>query len=356
MMAIDLAALLAPVSADAPSGPSVDYDEQYIDLERLARGVPQEEDAEGKVIREAQEPDWREVERIALELCRKSKDLRVAVYLARASLARDGLPGLASALRLVQAYVTEFWPTVHPQLDPADDNDPSIRVNAISALAHNETILRALRATPLTQSRQFGRISYRDYAIATGLMPAAARVGDDKAPPDAPKIEAAFADTPLDRLKEIDGATASSIDCLAAIEKSIAGVIGEPNGPDLAAAKQLLGEIKRLLNQELAKRGGGETSNTGAEGDMAADDSSLTRAEVRQAPAARGPVRSRDDVLLLLDQICRYYADYEPSSPVPLILNRTKRLVTMNFLDIIKELTPGALDEFAVIAGLKKEE
>lgn len=348
-MAIDLAALLAPVSADAPSGPPVEYDEQYVELERLARGVPQEENAEGKVIREAQEPDWPEVERIALELCRKSKDLRVAIYLARASLARSGLAGLGDALQLIRAYVVEFWPSVHPQLDPSDDNDPSIRVNTLAALAHNETILRTLRGAPLAQSRQFGRISYRDYAIANGLMTAPAKAGE-KQPPDASRVEAAFADTPLEILRETQAAAAASLAGLAAIDKFLTGTLGAGNGPDLAAPIQLLGDIKRLLDQQGSKRGGGE-----AEGAMA-DNRPDGAGTAASGVAAGGAIRSRDDVLLLLDRICRYYSDYEPSSPVPLILNRTKRLVTMNFLDIINDLTPGAVEEFAVIAGLKKKE
>ena len=47
-------ALLEPVTADAPSGPAVEYETAFLDLERLSRGVAQERDAEGKVIGEAQ--------------------------------------------------------------------------------------------------------------------------------------------------------------------------------------------------------------------------------------------------------------------------------------------------------------
>ena len=72
--------------------------------------------------------------------------------------------------------------------------------------------------------------------------------------------------------------------------------------------------------------------------------------------AVSGAIRSREDVLLLIDKICRYYSEYEPSSPVPLILSRTKRLVTMSFLDILKDLTPGGVQEFGVIAGIKEED
>ena len=356
MTAIDVAALLAPVSGESPSGPPVEYDEQYIELERLARGVAQEEDADGKVIREAQEPNWREVERVALDLCMKSKDLHVGIYLARAELALAGLPGFRDALELITGYVKGFWPSIHPQLDPEDSNDPSIRVNALAPLRDNATVLRAVRMAPLTQSRQFGRISYRDYAIATGLMPPPPAKSTDEKRPDSSRIEAAFADTAIEVLQETQQAAAASLESLTAVDTTLAQALGSGNGPDFAPLTKLLGEIKGVLDREVAKRGGGEVegSEEGA-GGMTTETTAQATAAGRGA-AASGMVRSRDDVLLLLDKICRYYSDYEPSSPVPLILNRTKRLVTMGFLDILKDLTPGGVQEFGVIAGIKEEE
>src|SRR5262249_54978637 len=148
--------LLTPLSEEAPSGAPAEYDGQYLELERLARGVAQEEDAEGRIVREAEEPDWHEVERVALELSARTKDLRVAINLARAELVLSGLPGFADALALIAGYLGQFWPSVHPDLDPDDNNDPSIRINALLALRDNATVLRSLRMTPLTQSRQFG--------------------------------------------------------------------------------------------------------------------------------------------------------------------------------------------------------
>src|SRR5262245_60392297 len=101
MTVLDLNALLAPVSADAPSGPRVEYGgPTYMALEVAARGIPEEKDAAGKLIREAKGPSWPEVERLALELSGKSKDLRVAIYLARAKLALEGVSGFANVLEL----------------------------------------------------------------------------------------------------------------------------------------------------------------------------------------------------------------------------------------------------------------
>ncbi|HWE72369.1 MAG TPA: type VI secretion system protein TssA [Stellaceae bacterium] len=357
-MAIDTQALLEPNSDEAPSGASVEYDPRYIELEILARGVAQEEDSAGRIIREAQPPDWAEVERIALELCQETKDLRVAIYLARAALARDGLPGLRDALDLMSGYLTRHWSSVYPQLDPDDNNDPSARVNTVASLCDNDTMLRALRLTPLTQSRQFGRISYRDYAMATGAMPAATNGRDDEEKmPDSLRLDAAFADTDIAFISESQAAAAGALEALSTIDKTLDQELGPGNGPELTPLEKLLGDIKGLLDRELAKRGGGESlEEEGSEGPAMADGAAERGAGAGRGLAAGGAVRSRDDVLLLLDKICRYYSDYEPSSPVPLILNRTRRLVTMSFLDILKDLTPGGVQEFGLIAGIKEEE
>jgi type VI secretion system protein ImpA len=62
-------------------------------------------------------------------------------------------------------------------------------------------------------------------------------------------------------------------------------------------------------------------------------------------------VRSRDDVIRALDGICAYYAAHEPSSPVPMLLERCKRLVPLSFIDIVKDLMPDGLPTIENIAG-----
>lgn len=71
--------------------------------------------------------------------------------------------------------------------------------------------------------------------------------------------------------------------------------------------------------------------------------------------APPGAVRGREDVVRMLDRICEYYAVNEPSSPVPVLLQRAKRLVDKSFTDIVRDLTPAGLSELQVIAGLEQE-
>jgi type VI secretion system protein ImpA len=67
--------------------------------------------------------------------------------------------------------------------------------------------------------------------------------------------------------------------------------------------------------------------------------------------ALTGEIASRADVIRVLDKICEYYDRFEPASPVPIFMRRAKRLVTMNFMDLIKDLAPEAMQKIEVFTG-----
>jgi type VI secretion system protein ImpA len=57
-----------------------------------------------------------------------------------------------------------------------------------------------------------------------------------------------------------------------------------------------------------------------------------------------------------LEALCEYYARAEPSSPVPMLLQRAKRLVDKGFMDIMRDLAPGGVAEAEVIGGVEKKD
>ncbi|MGH8444674.1 MAG: type VI secretion system protein TssA, partial [Solimonas sp.] len=69
------------------------------------------------------------------------------------------------------------------------------------------------------------------------------------------------------------------------------------------------------------------------------------------APAVAGPVRGIQDIVVRIDEICAYYIRHEPSSPVPLLLERAKRLVGKDFLAIVEDLAPAGLSEARAMRG-----
>ena len=68
-------------------------------------------------------------------------------------------------------------------------------------------------------------------------------------------------------------------------------------------------------------------------------------------PTMAGDITSRDEVVRLLERICAYYEKYEPSSPVPLLLARAKRLVSKNFIDVLRDIAPDAVAQAEAVRG-----
>jgi len=87
---------------------------------------------------------------------------------------------------------------------------------------------------------------------------------------------------------------------------------------------------------------------------MLAPDGGVT--SVGGAPLAGGEVRTREDVVRALEGVCAYYARHEPSSPVPILLERCKRLAAMSFLEIVKDMMPDGLATIQTIAGKQDAE
>ena len=67
-------------------------------------------------------------------------------------------------------------------------------------------------------------------------------------------------------------------------------------------------------------------------------------------------INSREDVIRVLDKICQYYQRFEPSSPIPMLLQRSKRLVSADFMDIVRDLAPDALAQVENLRGKTETE
>ena len=164
---MDVPLLLTAVSATSPCGEDMEYDAQFLQLERDAKGQP--ERSMGDSILPAEPPEWRSIQQQSLDLLARSKDLRITHFLLQSALALQGVAGLAEALTLIDALLRDYWADLHPRLDADDDNDPTVRINALTGLTC-DTNIRLLRESILTRSRTFGPVSLRAALNASGLL------------------------------------------------------------------------------------------------------------------------------------------------------------------------------------------
>jgi type VI secretion system protein ImpA len=162
---VEIAPLLAPVSAEQPAGESLLYDPAYDELKVAVRGGvrSQLEDSD------AAPPDWRTVLSLASGvLARRSKDLQVAAWLTEALTRTYGFPGLRDGLRVLRGLQEAFWDTMHPQIEDGDLEFRAGRLsylNESSAGAARESLAAAIEAIPITNGaagEAYGYVDYRD--------------------------------------------------------------------------------------------------------------------------------------------------------------------------------------------------
>lgn len=349
-MSIDVDALLQPVSADQPCGDNLEYDPAFQELERAAAGKPETQ------FSEAEPPDWRQVRSKALEVLKRSRDLRALSFLAEGSLHLGSWEEFRDCLRLMQGLLENHWEHVHPQLDP-DDGDPTFRINAITTLApptNMDGVLLAARQAPLVSSRMIGQFNLRDIEIAQGKLQV--NLPEDEQP-KMTSISAAFMDIDIDALQNTATAVAEAIDYNTGIERVLTEQLGASQAPDLSALSQELRHAHAILKEQLAARGvqtmTDEPEPTAATDTPVAGGAPASGGHV--APIS-GEINSREDVTLMLDKICAYYSRREPSSPVPILLHRAKRLVAMEFMDILRDIAPDALGPVENLRGKTEAE
>lgn len=342
MSILDSEKLLQEIAPDVPSGDDLEYDPAFVEMTQAAQGKA--EQRMGDSVVPGEEPKWGVVKDKAIELLGRSKDLRVAVYLTQALLKVDGFPGMGEGLAVVRGLLENFWDSVHPQLDPDDDNDPTFRVNTLSILFDADTTLRNVREIPLVSSRALGRFSLRDIDIATGKSPAPADA--EQPPAEMSVIEAAFTECELETLQATADGVSQSIEQVGAIESALTEQVGAAQSASFSPLVKALQGIQDALNQQLARRG---VAVEGSEGEAAG------AAQGAAAPIS-GAVNSRQDAILALDKICDYFRQNEPSSPVPLLLERAKALVSKSFVEIIQDIAPDGISQVDNIRGARPEE
>ncbi|WP_321801373.1 type VI secretion system protein TssA [Caballeronia sp. J97] len=346
----DIAAWLAALAPDAPCGEDEEYSPEFRALEQAIAGKP---DAQyGGTVIAATPPDWTLARSLSITLLGRTRDLRVAVHYTRSGMAREGFAGLASGLALIEGLLGQHWRDVHPQLDASDGDDPTARVNALSALVDGAGLAGELRDVPFVAPRGQRGFALRDLEVLAGEAPL--YEGDEM--PTLAAIDAAFALTGIDEARAMSEALSSARASLVKIESALTGYVGPARALDFGPLARPLGRIGEfvaarvaVLDSHTGERGRAMETSSSEEG--AGFDPAAHRA-VATEPATPRRIASARDVSDALDAICAYYAECEPSSPLPVLLQRARRLVGKSFMEIIEDVAPDGAHQFRHLGGV----
>ncbi len=160
-MAIDVQALLAPVSEDDPAGPdrSGAVERQPIEL---ALALPDPIETGGpRALNRERPPDVGEaIDLIAVELGR-TKDLTLGVAMASAGARMGDLDAAASGIEVVAGLLDGFWDTAHPKIE---DVGVLAWRNICAGLGDSRGFVGPLLQTVLLRTDRLGEYTAADIA------------------------------------------------------------------------------------------------------------------------------------------------------------------------------------------------
>jgi type VI secretion system protein ImpA len=332
--------LLKPISDSSPSGEDLEYDPAFMALEADAR--PKAEQQFGDTVIAAVEPEWRTLAGATNELLARSKDVRVAMLALRAATRTQGIAGLTLGLSLLIELLERFWDTIHPQLDADDNNDPTMRINALAPLSDADMVLRDVYECQVGVSRTVGPIKVRDIAIANN------KLGASSSDPNYTlgQLQGAMQDIFADQPQTIEAGINAAV-----LAQKLETLIETKTGrADLIELKPLR-NITHMLRQACQAVSGADTEGSDGQALDASGEGAATGAGGSGGGGVRGEINTRQDALLVLDKVIAYLERTEPGNPAPLLIHRAKRLVGVSFMSIMEDLAPDAINSIQNITG-----
>ena len=340
----DLSHHAVPIDAQQPCGPDCEYDGSFLALTQALAGKPEQQF--GETVIPAVEPDWRVVERMASDLLGKTKDLRVAAWLTQAATRLHGVPGFAAGVQLMNLLCEQFWDEVHPRLVIDGENDPYLRIGALAELstsgggyADTSPVMRALRDAVIADGA--AELKVRDVELAAANDPAARYT-------DAQVVSI------------LRDAIANGSESIAAFEQAVVSfsALGAQVGSRMAGGEQpdfsAMEALIKAVNGVIARaRSSGAGEPSAESGNAAASGAAGTASAAAGGGNVVGEVRSREDVRRALQRVCAYLEQHEPSNPASLFARRAERMLGMDFIQIVRELSPDSMQHIQVVTGVK---
>jgi len=340
----DLETLVRPISEQAPAGEDIEYTLlPELDAFRVfGRPGPYEEPPDERTHERTQgPPDWVKVQNLSGEALQKSKDVRALAHLGAAVLRTSGLVAFSQTLAAAAAWLDRYWSQTYPLVE---DEDVVFRRNALNYFADPNAFIDGVRRAPLVSSRQHGLITLRDVEIAAGQL----QPSGDEPRPDQARIDTAFNAMPFEELQQLSAAVDSALSSLKQADTIMRDKGGTEGAPEFESLALQFGRMSKLLGTYRGAR----LAALSPGADVPLGDGEAAGGDGVGVP---GVIRSRQDAVRSLEAVAEYFRRMEPSSPVPLFLDRAKRLVSKDFLEVLADVAPDALPQARAAGGVSSE-
>ena len=395
MPLLDYERLMQPLDG-APCGPDLRDEPEFRDIEDAPGGFANQK-----------APDLKKTIKACNDFLERTKDQAPALVALQAAVRIGDFDEVVAALRLIKGYAEEYWEDFHP--GPAEEMLIG-RINELTALTRPAAMSLPLQRAGLARLPSPSTVEFTAQMISQACEPTPEWSSEDEAAMQA-RIESGQLTTANARtMKPIrEGGRAlrmfvKSLSTEARAADAAAGITqgdeaGDPEtqksmglmlrtqiaastaalrgisdllyeiaevyqtkggdspnfGPVTGQIKAMVTETDRFLEIFPESEGGPEDSASHGEDDDGSNGEAGASGGRAAARFTSGTPRSRDDVTAAIDAIIRYYTENEPTSPVPLILQRIRRWVHKDFMELMNEIAPNGVDEVRKLLASPEE-
>ncbi|NOR19507.1 MAG: hypothetical protein GQ538_05405, partial [Xanthomonadales bacterium] len=235
--------LIQPVSDDLPCGEDLEYDAAFQQMETMLQSKSEQEF--GDTVIPGSGPDWKGVGKQAVDLLKRTRDLRVLSYAAISQLHTDGLGAFRDALEALNACLETYWDIIYPELDAEDNNDATMRFNTLQILNDHQMVGEGLEHTPLVVLKGIGGFSLHDIDLSEGKISAAS----DEDVQDIAIIQGAFGDADAGDLAALGAAIGGSMEQLNRTAELWGTLAPDANVLDVDETLKILKDIRAAISK-----------------------------------------------------------------------------------------------------------
>lgn len=355
---INLDALIAPISAENPSGNNLRNDisanslyYQIKDARNHARSIERQLVQGGDASLLSPIADWKKVLNLSVDiLSTKSKDLEICAWFIESLIRIQQFEGLRKGFYVTQQLVEQFWETLYPL---PEENDISMRVAALGGLNGDEsegTLIAPIDNVPLISSKTYGDFSFWQYQQASDVNKIqdpekkAKRIADGVT--DFATIELAIKETSAGFFVNLINSLNNCLTEFATLHKILDSKCGSESPPASQirdALTHYLDIVKYISQDILALTVVGDSQNpeTGLQTDKSQHQG----------------IDDRHQALATLNSIADFFRRTEPHSPLPYLIEKVIRWGNMPLPDLLMELIPdqNAQTYLFNLAGIQKK-
>jgi type VI secretion system protein ImpA len=394
---LDYDSLIAPFDGETPCGPDLRAEPEFRDIE----------DAPGDFGNQKAPELLAVIERCDAFL-QRTKDQAPALVALQAAVRVGDFALANAALALVKGYAEEYWEDFHP--GPAEDMAIA-RVNELTALARPAAMTLPIQRAAIAKMPSPSTQAFTAAMVAGACSPAAEWSSEDESALAAqvenghvsavqartirPNREGARLLRTIMRVLSADARAADSeagvggedleldADTVRRVALGLREQVARARdefarmsdmlydlnavydqragdsaslSPVFAVLKTTVGDCERFLatfpEEEASDAPGTEEAGDGAAAGGASGGGTGGAAGKRFISSVP---QSRADSVSAINAVIRFFEENEPTSPVPLMLRRVRAWIEMDFIQLLNEIAPNAVDDARTLLAYPEE-